>query len=213
MYIFCILVLVILFVLLIPFRLKIHYYTKSEDIKERELIEDNSYVDIYLIYFIKVKRIKSNKKNKANSKKEMNNLQKIVDILTYYFKTYRQYEKLNKEYISSKDLKKLNDSIYFEEAKFKININFSEFIINAYLISVINALINIYIALNNSRFNLKNLDYSTNISKEVVEVEAKLIIRANLIKIFPILLKLLFRIIKNKMSKRIKSKSIKAEYN
>lgn len=193
--------LLVLSVLIVPIRLSIKYETKTKKVNGKESAENYTYMQIYILYFIKIKKIEIDEKNKIRGKGK-NSLQEIYSTIIYYKKLIKEYEIKNRKFISSKDLKKLNNSLYFEKVNLELNINFFDYIINAYLISFLNTAINIYIALNYNKFDITKFGYKTNISDDILDMKADVVVRVTLIKILLIILKIIPRLIKGKIMEK-----------
>ena len=89
--------------------------------------------------------------------------------------------------------------------EFKINLQNP--IVNAYIITFINVIINIFIMISQERMDLKNVHYSTSVSDNIFNLHVDSVIRVRLISIIPLIAQIGVRIIKLKKSKKSKSLS------
>lgn len=152
----------------IPIRVKIDYVEK-----ERKDLKVLNKIEIYIFYFLKIKTVKLKNKKEIENKKGSYKIDAIYKLVS----TYIEYSKKEKEIINTKDLKKLINSIYYEKLNIDVGINLKDPIINAYLITIINILLNLFIIKNQSKIKLKNLDYSTYISNNIFNLKLNCIIR------------------------------------
>lgn len=152
----------------IPIRVKIDYVEK-----ERKDLKVLNKIEIYIFYFLKIKTVKLKNKKEIENKKGSYKIDAIYKLVS----TYIEYSNKEKEIINTKDLKKLINSIYYEKLNIDVGINLKDPIINAYLITIINILLNLFIIKNQSKIKLKNLDYSTYISNNIFNLKLNCIIR------------------------------------
>ena len=93
---------------------------------------------------------------------------------------------------------------------FNLGVNFFEPITNAYLMTIINILINFYLAKNVNQINLKKTTYNTYISNEIYNLRLYLVVSVSLITIVFVLARVLFKYLKLKNKiKKTESKSDK----
>lgn len=155
-------------VFFIPIRVKIDYAEK-----ERKDLKILNKIEIYIFYFIKVKTIELKNKKEIENKKGSYKVDAIYKLVS----TYIEYSKKEKEIINTKDLKKIINSIYYEKINIDIGINLKDPIINAYLITVINILLNLFIIKKQNKMKLKNVSYATYISNNIFNLKLNCIIR------------------------------------
>ena len=167
------------------------------------MMESDNYIALYLFEIIKIKKIKIERKihtdNKTGNNKEVNTFfmiaKQIIKLL--------QLEEINK--IAKNILK----TIKVNKLDLNLGINFSDPILNAYFIAIINSVLPIFLISNNRNINLDKIRYNTYISKKVVDLKVDSIISVSIVKNIISILKIVFLIVKggikngNKTSNRI----------
>ena len=181
-------------------KIRIKYMEKEET---SNMMESDNYISLYLFEIIKIKKIKIERKihtdNKTGNNKEVNTFfmiaKQIIKLL--------QLEEINK--IAKNILK----TIKVNKLDLNLGINFSDPILNAYSIAIINSVLPIFLISNNRNINLDNIRYNTYISKKVVDLKVDSIISVSIVKNIISILKIVFLIVKggikngNKTSNRI----------
>ena len=181
-------------------KIRIKYMEKEET---SNMMESDNYIALYLFEIIKIKKIKIERKihtdNKTGNNKEVNTFfmiaKQIIKLL--------QLEEINK--IAKNILK----TIKVNKLDLNLCINFSDPILNAYFIAIINSVLPIFLISNNRNINLDNIRYNTYISKKVVDLKVDSIISVSIVKNIISILKIVFLIVKggikngNKTSNRI----------
>lgn len=181
-------------------KIRIKYMEKEET---SNMMESDNYIALYLFEIIKIKKIKIERKihtdNKTGNNKEVNTFfmiaKQIIKLL--------QLEEINK--IAKNILK----TIKVNKLDLNLGINFSDPILNAYFIAIINSVLPIFLISNNRNINLDNIRYNTYISKKVVDLKVDSIISVSIVKNIISILKIVFLIVKggikngNKTSNRI----------
>lgn len=181
-------------------KIRIKYMEKEET---SNMMESDNYISLYLFEIIKIKKIKIERKihtdNKTGNNKEVNTFfmiaKQIIKLL--------QLEEINK--IAKNILK----TIKVNKLDLNLGINFSDPILNAYFIAIINSVLPIFLISNNRNINLDNIRYNTYISKKVVDLKVDSIISVSIVKNIISILKIVFLIVKggikngNKTSNRI----------
>lgn len=190
-YIVTFLILAIIVTLLIPIRLKI-YYSESE----RKNLKVKNRIEIYILYFFKIKTIRLENKKKIKSKNY--NINAIYKVINSYMEYYKNQEKM----ITKKEISDLINNIYYEKMDITLKINLKNPILNSYIISIINIIINIFIIKNQKRMNLKNTRYFTTISDNIFNANITSIVRIKLINIIAIVIKIGVRAIKLKRNNK-----------
>ncbi len=200
LYIISIILLLIFLVIIIPLKVKLKYIIKTNFNKEDsdENINILNYIDIYIFRIIKVKRIKIQTKQKSDSDSKI--YQKNSTIVKVIFDTIYKlildamnYKKFDEALLNRKDLKKINKALSFQKVDIDIGINLKNVILNAYLISFLNAVINMYIAKNVNKFNLKDTKYTTFISNEILNLKTDCIINLKLVNTIIVIIKTIFK--------------------
>ena len=181
-------------------KIRIKYMEKEET---SNMMESDNYIALYLFEIIKIKKIKIERKihtdNKTGNNKEVNTFfmiaKQIIKLL--------QLEEINK--IAKNILK----TIKVNKLDLNLGINFSDPILNAYFIAIINSVLPIFLISNNRNINLDKIRYNTYISKKVVDLKVDSIISVSIVKNIISILKIVFLIVKggikngNKTSNRI----------
>ena len=181
-------------------KIRIKYMEKEET---SNMMESDNYISLYLFEIIKIKKIKIERKihtdNKTGNNKEVNTFfmiaKQIIKLL--------QLEEINK--IAKNILK----TIKVNKLDLNLGINFSDPILNAYSIAIINSVLPIFLISNNRNINLDKIRYNTYISKKVVDLKVDSIISVSIVKNIISILKIVFLIVKggikngNKTSNRI----------
>lgn len=181
-------------------KIRIKYMEKEET---SNMMESDNYIALYLFEIIKIKKIKIERKihtdNKTGNNKEVNTFfmiaKQIIKLL--------QLEEINK--IAKNILK----TIKVNKLDLNLGINFSDPILNAYSIAIINSVLPIFLISNNRNINLDKIRYNTYISKKVIDLKVDSIISVSIVKNIISILKIVFLIVKggikngNKTSNRI----------
>lgn len=187
-------ILIILLVLVVPLKIKVNLNIKTNNENSKETLKMENKIEIYILRFIKIKTIDLKQKDKTNIKNKEKESTKVVDDVSKLADNVITYEKRKYLVINKKDLKKLMRSITFNEFYLIFGFNFKEPIINAYVIAIINSLINIYLAQNLDKFKIEDTAYKTYISNKIIDFNFFSIINFklvnNIIIIFKIIIKL-----------------------
>ncbi|MEG1059866.1 MAG: hypothetical protein RSD14_06300 [Clostridia bacterium] len=183
--------LIVLLVILIPIKFKVKYSLNTKDISDANftVIKSNNYLEIYILECIKLKKINLGLKKKYSK-------DNICDAIYNLIKKYLKVKEKGKAFITAKEIKRINNNLYFKKINLDLGINFDDAIINAYVLCIINAIINIYFTTNQKRINLYNTKYSTNISNELFNLNVDCIIKLKLANTITILLKIFLRVLK-----------------
>lgn len=193
-----IVIIFVILILLVPIRIKTQYGES-----ERENLKIQNKVKIYILYFLKIKTINLKDKKKIENQKgdyKENAIYKLLDM-------YINYYKMQKQLIKKEEITNLLKKIYYEKMYIEFKINLQNPIVNAYIITFINVIINIFIMISQERMDLKNVHYSTSVSDNIFNLHVDSVIRVRLISIIPLIAQIGVRIIKLKKSKKSKSLS------
>lgn len=171
-------------VVCIPIKIKIDY---TEEEKKRLDIKNK--IEIYILGFIKIKTIHLNQEDKIK-KKGAYQVNATYQLLSNYLGFLKQEEL----YVEKSTLKKIFHSIFFEHLDISIGLNLQEPILNAYLMALINAVLNIFFAINASNINLKNTNYITYISNDFFHLQVKGIIKFRIVNNIITIIKIVKRI-------------------
>ncbi len=181
-------------------KIRIKYMEKEET---SNMMESDNYISLYLFEIIKIKKIKIERKihtdNKTGNNKEVNT----------FFMIAKQIIKLLQLEEINKIVKNILKTIKVNKLDLNLGINFSDPILNAYSIAIINSVLPIFLISNNRNINLDKIRYNTYISKKVVDLKVDSIISVSIVKNIISILKIVFLIVKggikngNKTSNRI----------
>lgn len=181
-------------------KIRIKYMEKEET---SNMMESDNYIALYLFEIIKIKKIKIERKihtdNKTGNNKEVN---------TFFMIAKQIIKSLQLEEIN-RIVKNILKTIKVNKLDLNLGINFSDPILNAYFIAIINSVLPIFLISNNRNINLDNIRYNTYISKKVVDLKVDSIISVSIVKNIISILKIVFLIVKggikngNKTSNRI----------
>lgn len=193
-YILFVILFFLLFVFLIPLKIEFIYEVDSNLKKEERIEQLNSvnYINFYILNFIKVKQIKRSNEKKSKAKgKEIN--AKVYDIIYNLLIQYLKKEKIDESVICAKDLKKIKKNMYYEKIDLSLGINLNNVILNAYIISFLNAVLNIFFAKNADKINFSKTSYTTFISNKIINIKIDSIIKVKLVNTIGIIIKLIIR--------------------
>lgn len=189
-------------------------YNKIKKYKSQSA-EEKHFLILKLFKFITVYKVNlnDNKKKKNNEKLYKNTsndpVETVVNAIFNALDKSITSQKVNKVLLSHKDLKNILESIYVKKLDLDFGINFINPIVNAYVLTLINVLINMFIAGYIDKFNLENTRYKTYLSGEVYNIKIHSIIEAKFANIIYIILKIKFKLrkvekknVRNKTSNR-----------
>lgn len=187
MYIALIIGILLILVVVIPIKITIDYefYSKDYDVNNENIKRE---FKIYILRFIKIKTLKQRKKEEIKNKENSDN--KVVYNI---FSVYKKYKDLSKE---ENLFDKLHGGIKFKEIDFQIGYNLKNYILNSYVMAILNYYINSYIAKNSDNFDLKKVNYNTYISDKLLKIKIKGIVNLNLAKNIFVIIKLIFKFMK-----------------
>lgn len=177
-----------------PVRLKITYELNTNfDGKEKEEnLNTLNNISIYLLYYIKVANV--NVKNIQRAKVSQKITSRVIfDIIYKIVLEFLNFQKMNDALLTKKDLKKISNSIYFEKMHLNLGINFKNILVNVYSISLINSIINMYLASNVDKINFEETNYLTFISNKMFNIKIDSIIRLKLVNTIIVIIKVFFK--------------------
>ena len=177
-------VIFIVAVICIPLKVKIDY---TEEEKKRLDIKNK--IEIYILGFVKIKTIHLNQEDKIK-KKGQYQVNATYQLLSNYLGFLKQEEL----YVEKNNLKKIFHSIFYENLDISIGFNLQEPILNAYLMALINTVLNIFFAINASNINLKNINYITYVSNDFFHLQVKGIIKFRIVNNIITIIKIVKRI-------------------
>lgn len=179
-------IVLLLLILIVPIRVRIKYTVKTKEntANNQENIDFGNHIKIYILQWIKVKTFHI--KNKEKDMKD-NPIEVFLKLATNFL----QYQKLDKALLKPKDLKTLNESLYFQKLDMELGFNTQNVIYNAYAIALANAIINMYICKNAEKFDLEQTSYHTYISSSIFQLKLDCIISFQLAHTIVILIKMI----------------------
>ncbi len=194
-----IVILLIILVLIIPLKVKVDISIKNTKNTTEEDLNTKNKIEIYILKFIKIKTIDVKQKDKIGENEYNQNikLKEEKNVLSDISKTasnFINYEKRNSLLISKDEIIKLKESMTFEEFFLIFGFNLKDPIINAYVISILNSIINIYISKNVDKFTLENTAYKTYISNKIIDLRFYSIINFKLVNTIIIILKIIIKL-------------------
>ena len=214
-------ILLLLFVILLAFPVTIEIknnivpdYNKIKKYKS-ESVKEKYFLKIRILKFITIYKVDldENKKKKNKDKLYKNNSNDPVEIvINAIFNAIDKSitsQKVNKALLNHKDFKNIINNLHVKKLDLDFGINFINPIVNAYVLTLINVLINMFIAGYIDKFNLENTRYKTYLSGEVYNIKIHSIIEAKFANIIYIILKIKFKLrkvekknVRNKTSNR-----------
>lgn len=217
-------IILLLFIMLFVFPIKIDIkheivptFNKLKKYKS-ETVKEKHYLKIKILGFILVYKKDLNKNKKKNDDKKLyknvsnDPLEIVINSVFNALDKAVTGEKINKALLNSKDIKNFINSIYVKKLKLDLGINLINTILNAYIFTLINVAINMFIANNINRFNLENTRYKTYISGEVYNIKIDSIIHLQLANIIYIIIKIIFKLRKVE-KKNVRSKTSNRKFN
>lgn len=217
-------IIVILFVILFVFPITIEIkdnikptFNKIKKYKN-ESVKEKHYIKFKILKFITVyKRDLDKNKNENDSKKLYKNttndpLEMVVNSIFNALDKAVTSEKVNKALLNSKDFKNIINSIYVKKLHLDFGINLINHILNAYVSTFINVIINMVIASNINKFNLEDTRYKTYISGEVYNIKIDSIIDIKLANIIYIIFKIIYKLRKVE-KKNVRNKTSNRKFN
>lgn len=187
---------VIFFILICPIKVIIKYNTSEKD----ENLESLNCIKIYVMYFLKVKTI--HLKNNFEGKR----YKKVIEFFKYNIKNYNKTERKLKLLTGSNILKKFNDSIRYKRINLEFGFNLKDYILNAYLLTFITAVSNMYVSSNIEKFDINNINLDIYINqKSNFKLKLFGIIELSFVNTIIIVINILFRKIKRRTKEWITS--------
>lgn len=194
-----IVILLIILVLIIPLKVKVDISIKNTKNTTEEDLNTKNKIEIYILKFIKIKTIDVKKKDKIGENEYNQNIKlkeekNVLSDISKIASNFINYEKRNSLLISKDEIIKLKESMTFEEFFLIFGFNLKDPIINAYVISILNSIINIYISKNVDKFTLENTAYKTYISNKIIDLRFYSIINFKLVNTIIIILKIIIKL-------------------
>lgn len=182
----------IILILFIPLKVEIKFSLKTKD----ENLKLSNYIKIYILRFIRVKKINI-KQNDNNGKEASGNLKitkQIIDNSVDVIKTMISYEKQDSVLLNKKDFTTIKNNFNYKKFYLNIGYNLKDPILNAYIMALTNALINMYLSKNIDRFNIDRTKYSIYISNKIYDIDFYSIINLKLVNTIIVIIKLIIRL-------------------
>ncbi len=194
-----IVILLIILVLIIPLKVKVDISIKNTKNTTEEDLNTKNKIEIYILKFIKIKTIDVKQKDKIGENEYNQNIKlkeekNVLSDISKIASNFINYEKRNSLLISKDEIIKLKESMTFEEFFLIFGFNLKDPIINAYVISILNSIINIYISKNVDKFTLENTAYKTYISNKIIDLRFYSIINFKLVNTIIIILKIIIKL-------------------
>lgn len=194
-----IIVTAVILILVIPVKIKINFCLQTKSKNTEEDLKTANKIDIYILRIIKVKTIEIKQNDKTNEKTNNKNNAKnessknVIADISKSLENYIKYEKKDSSLIGKEDLIKLKKGLKFEEFYLNLGFNLKEPILNAYILVLMNTILNLYIAKNANHFNLEKTKYQTHISNKIIDFKFYSIINFKLVNNIIIILKLIIK--------------------
>lgn len=189
LYIISFIIIILILFILIQIKVEINA-NLLPTVENNNISKDNHYIKFIIFGFIPIFKINlDSKKRKRNKRKNKN---KTINTIAKIFSYFLYSEKLNKVLFTRKDFKRLNNSVFFHKLDVNLGLNLQNYILNAYIISIINAAFNIYMSANFNNFNLSKTKYYTYISKEIYNLDIYCIISIKLVNTIDIIFKAIY---------------------
>ena len=90
-----------------------------------------------------------------------------------------------------------------------LGLNLNNPILNAYSIAAVNSILPLYFAKNGNSINLRNIRYTTFVSQKVIDLKIDTTIYVSILKNLPSIFKILFIVLKSKLSEMKNNKNSK----
>ena len=187
-----------LFILLLFFPIKIkvdfHMQTRNKRQNIQEVFDIENQMKIYVFEWIKVKTIQNHEKDEMIPKgknADVNMTKLVIDSILKSVDKFVDYEKKERLLIGKKDLIKFKNSLCFKEFYLQLGFNLNDPIWSAYMIALLNAFINMYIAKHVHQFDLKNTAYQTYLSSKIIDFQFSGIIKLKLVNTIGMVIKLI----------------------
>lgn len=180
-------------IIITPLKVELRYEINTNFDKSNNLEQLNTvnYINLYILNFIKIKKFKMDNKENEKEKNNSPSGKKVFDIIAKFLIQYIKYEKLDQALLSTKEIKRLKSSLYYEKIDLNIGVNFKDVVLNSYIISLLNALINMYFAKNADKINFSKASYITYISNKIINIKINSIIKVKLVNTIGIIIKLI----------------------
>ena len=179
-----------LIILLVPARVKLKYSVNTDFSKEKENeeLKTLNYVEIYLLYFVKIKKIKIANVQEAGKTK------RVLGVIYKFLLDFLNFQKIDEVILKKDEIKKIGKSIFIQKLDLNFSVNLRNELLNVYVISILNAVINMYLAKNVDKMNLDKVRYETYISNKILSIDVYSIIRLNLVNTICIIAKIIMRV-------------------
>ena len=100
-------------------------------------------------------------------------------------------------------------SIKVHDLDMDLGLNLNNPILNAYSIAAVNSILPLYFAKNGNSINLRNIRYTTFVSQKVIDLKIDTTIYVSILKNLPSIFKILFIVLKSKLSEMKNNKNSK----
>ncbi|MDF2865870.1 MAG: hypothetical protein K0R72_688 [Clostridia bacterium] len=153
-------------------------------IKIEVTMEEELYIDAYIFKYIRIKRFRFNEdelkqietKSQILAKDEVENY--LKDVKFSDAKMFIMY------------IKQLLNKVRFEKIDFRLNINVNDYILNSYIVVIVNTVISMLISKNIEKINTDNLFYVVTSNEKKVKLNLKCIMYGKIADIMFVLIKI-----------------------
>ncbi len=154
------------------------------NIKIEVTVEEELYIDAYIFNYIRIKRFRFNEdelkqietKSQIVAREEIENYLKDIEFTDA--KMFIMY------------IMQLLNKVRFEKIDFKLNVNVNDYILNSYIVVIVNTIISMLISKNIERINTDNLFYVVTSSEKKVKLNLKCIMYGKIANIMFVLIKI-----------------------
>jgi hypothetical protein len=149
-------------------------------------MEDKLYLDVIILKYIKIKRFKF---NEDEIKEIEEKAEKVADDeVENYFKNIE----FTDVKLFLKNIRELLGKVKYEKIDFKFNINVEDYILNSYIVTLLNTVVAMIISANIDRINTKNLNYVITSYDKKIKLNLKCIMSDKIANIMFVLIKVVY---------------------
>jgi hypothetical protein len=148
-------------------------------------MENELYIDAYIFKFIHVKRYRLNEDELKETKKTSKEVAKNE------VENYMKNIEFTDAKLFLKNVKEFLGKVRYDKIEFNLNVNVHDFILNSYILTIINTVIAMLISKNIERINTKNLNYVVTSHEKDTKLYLKCIMYGRIADIIFIIIKVL----------------------
>ncbi|MDD2377194.1 MAG: hypothetical protein PHD15_07410 [Clostridia bacterium] len=149
-------------------------------------IDEEMYIDISVLKYIKLKRFKFNK----NELKEIES--KSQKVAKEEVENYLKNIEFTDAKLFFKSIKELFGKVKIEKLDFRFNINVDDYILNSYIVTFINSAVAIIISKNIEKINTEKLSYVITSNEKEIKLNLKCIMYGKFANIILVLRKIVY---------------------